>query len=206
MILTLLLPLTGLSGTTRLGLAWFVLTGVILQFSGVLAAWYFNFDAIYIADLGAAVLIAGVAMVLYGLLKPGNRASDLGSYIASRFSTRSSRLLMKAGLLLLLICMLLGMYLAWLIVSGAEANSLAAVSLSVEHLMQEDIEKAKAAISTFKFTQAKSAINAASHSHGLVMGIFMLLLAMLHPMIKLKENVFRKMSLVGETMAACAYS
>ena len=37
LILTLLLPLTGLSGTTRLGLAWFVLTGVILQFSGVLA-------------------------------------------------------------------------------------------------------------------------------------------------------------------------
>jgi hypothetical protein len=78
-----------------------------------------------------------------------------------------------------------------LIVSGEETQSLAAVALSVEHLMEKDVSAAQSAIATFKFTQAKSGINAAAHSHGPVLALFMLLLALLRPRINLGEKFFK---------------
>lgn len=191
LLLAILLPLTRLSMNTKRLLAWSVFSGVILQFAGVLCAYYVDFRAIYIADLGAAMLFIGVAIVLCGLVRRGDGAADVAAYIQSRLSSASSRLLLKAGVILLLLGMLLGMYLAWLIVTGEETQSLAAVSQSVEHLMEKDVSAAQSAIATFKFTQAKSGINAASHSHGPVLALFMLLLALLRPMINLGEKFFR---------------
>ena len=191
LLLAILVPLTSLSMNTKRLLAWSVVCGVILQFSGVLCAYYFDFRAIYIADLGAAILFGGVAVVLCGLVRRGEGAVDMTAYIKSRLSSGSSRLVMKAGVMLLLFGMFLGMYLAWLIVAGEETQSLNAVALSVEHLMEKDVEAAQSAIATFKFTQAKSGINAAAHSHGPVLALFMLLLALLRPMINLSEKFFR---------------
>lgn len=196
LLLAVLLPLASLPSPVRRLLARAVLAGVILQFGGVLGAWYFNFKMIYLADLGAVLLFAGVAVLLYGLVKRDGHAPGLANYLQSRLASKSSRLLLKAGTVFLLLFMLLGMYLAWLIVSGGETHSLAAVAQAVEHLMQQDVEKASSAIGTFKFTQAKSAINAASHSHGLVLAMFMLLLALLRPLINLGEKVFHGFCLV----------
>ena len=191
LLLAILLPLTSLSMKTKSLLAWSVVSAAIMQFAGVLCAYYVDFRAIYIADLGATILFIGVAVVLYGLIKRGDNAADPAAYIQSRLSSASSRLLMKAGVMLLLVGMLLGMYLAWLIVAGSETQSLAAVAQSVEHLMEKDVSAAQSAIATFKFTQAKSGINAAAHSHGPVLALFMLLLALLRPMINLGEKFFK---------------
>ncbi len=195
LLLAVLLPLCTMQTMAKRSLAWAVLLGVLLQFGGVLGAWYFNFSMIYLADLGAVILVAGVALVLYRLLIQ-QETPGLLDYIRSQGSSKSARLLLKSGMLLLLLCMALGMYLAWLIVSGGEQQSLGAVAQAVESLMQQDVEKANAAIATFKFTQAKSAINAAAHSHGLVMALFMLLLALLQPMISLSEKAFHTCSLL----------
>ncbi len=195
LLLAVLLPLCTLEALTKRLLAWAVLLGVVLQFGGVLGAWYFNFSMIYIADIGAVILFIGVGLLLSRLLTQ-QQAPGLLAHVRERASTRSGRLLFKSGMSLLLLCMLLGMYLAWLIVSGGEQQSLAAVAQSVENLMQQDVEGANAAIATFKFTQAKSAINAAAHSHGLVMALFMMLLALLRPMINLSERTFHTCSLL----------
>ena len=191
LVMAVVLPLTSLSAGTKRLLAWSVVGGAILQFTGVVCAYYVDYQAIYLADLGALVLFAGVAMALVGLLRNDNAGTTLPAFIESRTGSSSSRFLLKAGVALLLVGMLLGMYLAWLIVSGEEAQTLAGVAQSVELLMKNDVEAAQAAIGAFKFGQAKSAINAASHSHGPVLALFMLLLAFLRPMINLREKFFR---------------
>ncbi len=201
LLLAVLLPLTSLSANAKGLLAWSVVSGVILQFAGVLCAYYFDFRAIYMADLGATILFIGVAVVLVGVLKRDESATDLAAFIQSRLRSASSRLLMKAGVVLILLCMLLGMYLAWLIVTGEERQSLNAVALSVEHLMEKDVGAAQSAIATFKFTQAKSGINAAAHSHGPVLALFMLLLALLRPMINLGEKFFRFFCMAFATLS-----
>ena len=191
LLLAVVLPLTSLSISTKRVLAWSVVAGAILQFTGVVCAYYVDYQAIYLADLGALVLFARVAVALFSLLKSDNTAIALPAFIDARINSPSSYFLLKAGVSLLLVGMLLGMYLAWLIVSGEEAQTLAGVAQSVEQLMKNDVEAAQAAIGAFKFGQAKSAINAASHSHGPVLALFMLLLAFLRPMIKLEEKFFR---------------
>ncbi|NKB36872.1 MAG: hypothetical protein GKR93_06830 [Gammaproteobacteria bacterium] len=201
LLLAALLPLTSLSRNTLRLLAWSVVSAVILQFAGVLCAYYFDFQAIYLADLGATILFAGVAIVLCGLLRRGEGAGDLTTYVQSRLNSPASRLLLKAGVTLLLLGMLLGSYLAWLIVSGEETQSLSAVAQSVEHLMEKDVSAAQSAIANFKFTQAKSGINAAAHSHGPVLALFMLLLALLRHRINLGERFFRLFSIAFATLS-----
>ena len=176
---------------TKSLLAWSVVSGVILQFAGVLCAYYFDFRAIYLADLGATILFVGVAVVLFGLVKRGEGAADLAAYIQSRLSSASSRLVDEGGSNVVAARHVTGHVPCVVDCRGEETQSLAAVAQSVEHLMEKDVSAAQSAIATFKFTQAKLGINAAAHSHGPVLALFMLLLALLRPMINLGEKFFR---------------
>lgn len=186
-------PLSSLGDNTKRWLACGIIMGLILQFAGVLLNCYLEVHYIYLSDIGGVLLLIGVVGTLYGLIsrRSGAESVTVSDFANSRLQSGSSRFLLKAGILQILILMLLGIYLAWLMVSGEEANSLEAVTRSVENLMQNDVAAAQASIATFKALQTKMAINAAAHSHGIEMAMLMLLLALLRSSINISERVFR---------------
>lgn len=186
-------PLSALSGRIKLRLGYAMILGVVFQFAGVLLSYYLDSDYIYLSDIGAILLLMGVAGTLFGLVVARKETvqPSVSDFIYFRLQSGSSRLLIKAGISLILILMLLGIYLAWLMVSGDEAGSLASVARSVEKLMQNDVLAAQSAIATFKALQTKMAINAAAHSHGIEMAILMLLLALLREGISIGESAFK---------------
>lgn len=198
LLLAILQPLLNINQQSRLLLAYTLTVGALLQFFGVLGSYYFQRELLILSDIGSLLLLIGVVATLYGFsIKPGgNSAIGLQEFINSRLDSICSLLLLRGAISLILICILLGIYLAWLIVSGTEAASLQAVSQSAMHLLQHDVAAAQASIAEFKTLQTKMAINAAAHSHGLEMAILMLLLALLHQSFNIRETLLKKWCIV----------
>ncbi|MBT7951519.1 MAG: hypothetical protein HN764_07835, partial [Gammaproteobacteria bacterium] len=204
LILSILQPYSSLGEKLKKVFAFSILLGALLQFAGILSSYFLSTEYIYLSDLGGLLLATGVAGTFIGLIRGGASGTsiDFSSIAEERLNSSSSVLLLKAGMLLMVICISLGIYLAWLMYSGDEANSLNAISQSVQLLMQQDVESAQAAITKFKSLQTKMALNAASHSHGLEMGLIMILLAMVRKWINLDEKIFRFWSMA---FVACSY-
>lgn len=194
MLIAALQPFLLLGEGLKRQIAYCLVIGAVLQFAGVLLSYVAGGGYIYLADAGSVLLLVGVTGTLFGLVASGNGAQSrpsLTEFAFSRLQSASSRLLVKAAVLLIFILMLLGLYLAWLIVSGDEAGSLDSVRQSVEKLMQQDVVAAQTAIAAFKSLQTKMAINAAAHSHGIEVAILMLLLALLRGRIGIGERAFK---------------
>jgi hypothetical protein len=197
LILSVLQPYSSIGDRLKKACAFSILSGALLLFAGIISSYFLSNEYIYLSDIGGLLLAIGVAGTFIGLVRGGANATpiDFTGTIQDRLSSPSSRLLLKAGVLLLVICISLGIYLAWLMFSGDEANSLNAISQSVQLLMQQDVESAQAAITKFKSLQTKMALNAASHSHGLEMGLIMLLLALVSKWINLDEKMLKLWSM-----------
>jgi hypothetical protein len=204
LILSILQPYSSLNINLKKAFAFSILFGALLQFAGVISSYFVSTEYIYFSDIGGFFLATGVAGTFIGLIRSGASGTpiDFTNIAQDRLSSPSSLLLLKAGVLLLVICISLGIYLAWLMFSGDEANSLNAISQSVQLLMQHDVESAQAAIAKFKSLQTKMALNAASHSHGLEMGLIMILLAMVRKWINLSEKIFGYWCMA---FVACSY-
>ena len=192
LILSILQPYSSLGEKLKKVFAFSILLGALLQFAGILSSYFLSAEYIYLSDLGGLLLATGVAGTFIGLIRGGTTGTsiDFTNIAQDRLNSPSSYLLLKAGVLLLVVCISLGIYLAWLMFSGDEANSLNAISQSVQQLMQQDVASAQTAIVKFKSLQTKMALNAASHSHGLEMGLIMLLLALVSKWINLSELIF----------------
>lgn len=190
----MLQPLSSLGVSAKRWVCCSLALGAGFQFVGVLLSYYSGISYIYLSDIGGILLLLGVILTLYGLLKDQDKklsGPSIKEFIASRVQFSSSRYLIKAAVLLIFVLMMLGLYLAWRIVSGDEAGSLEAVRSSVEMLIQHDVSAAQAAIANFKMLQTKMAINAAAHSHGLELAILMILLAFLRVEIGFREKILK---------------
>lgn len=205
LVIALLLPLSSLAQRVRDFVAILIVAGALLQFVGVVFGYLLNMQGLlYFSDIGSLVLSVGVVVVVYGLLKrEGSNRFALSDVASSCITSDSSRMLLQGGVLLLLICMMTGIYIAWLLVDRDQPGMLNALTASVVNLMQQDVTAAQQAIANFKSFQSKMAINAAAHSHGLEMGFVILLLALNRNQIAINEQYFKWWSILFLLVSFC---
>jgi hypothetical protein len=177
LLLALLQPYLGLAHGRRQLVAGIFLVGACLQFGGVYLAYYAGDWVLYVADLGAALVIVAIAATLLALRTRPAEVPSLGEHLAEQLSGASSRYLLKSGLILILAGMSFGLYYAWQLVTHDEPAVYSAVDAAVSAVVDGDTEKAATQIAGFKRLQSKIAITAAAHSHAVEFGFLMLLLA-----------------------------
>lgn len=200
LLLTLatLQPLSSLKHKVKFGVACATILGGLFLFSGVIMSYYAARQSLFLSDIGAMLLLAAVGASLYGMM-PRRTSTPRATILALavfQLQSSSSRMLLKAGVLLVLIGMILGLYIAWLLVSGDESMMLNSISESAQNLARRDLAAAQASIAAFKMAQLKMAINAAAHSHGIEMGFLIILLALNRNIIALREGFFLAWSMV----------
>ena len=193
LLLAIVQPLSSLKPEIKKFTLWIYLLGAILQFIGILSSHFYNPGYIYLSEVGALMLAIGVGGTLYGIVvnKKINQEGDFKNCVLNALHSRNCRMLVIAGTGLILLCMLLGMYLAWLLVSDYEDRVSGQVENSVVRILNGDLEGAQKAVLEYNSLQGKMAINAASHSHGIMMSMLMLLLALLRSKLNMAESKFR---------------
>lgn len=191
--LALLQPWLALGERARRRLAIAFTAGAVLQVGGVYVSYYTSDLLLYVADLGALLLIGSAGGMLIGLRKSATTAGSTPppatarQRVLAQLAPASARFLVKSGLLLILVGMTFGLYYAWQLVSEDEPAVYESVNRAAAELAAADIEAALAETARFKRTQSKIAITAAAHSHAVEFGFLMLLLAFIQRFVMLAD-------------------
>lgn len=183
--LAVLQPALALPAARARALAVLYLTGATAHPAGLFTGHYTGTWALYLADAAGLLVIAAVAGTLAGLVRGTGAAVALAAALVAARDTGAGRLLLKAGLVLILAGMLFGLHHAWRLVAGEEASVYLALDAAVSATARGEREAAQKAIMDFKRQQSRNAITAAAHSHAIEFGFLMALLAFLQAQVLL---------------------
>ena len=159
-------------------LAWLFLSGAVLQIGGVYLSYYVGAWVLYLSDLGALMVVVTVGWTVAGLVsnRPA-KSTGISELVRRQLQPEASRFLLRAGLLLILLGMIFGLYYAWQLVGDDRPALHAAINAAIDRAGQHDVDAARDLIARFKGLQSKIAITAAAHSHAIEFGLLMVLLA-----------------------------
>jgi hypothetical protein len=186
--LVLLQPILGLSEKRRRLFAVFLIVGALVQSLFVFASPYIGRWGTWTSDLGAVLVIAGVAGYVSGLLRPNRQVASLNALLAPLLQPRSSRLLLLGGGVLILVGMLYGFYYAWVFVTQHEVQQWTHLNATLTDAMANQHERARAAVSSYRTVQSKIAILAAAHSHAIEFGMLAILLGFVQSFVFLEDR------------------
>ena len=207
--LAIIQPLISLPEKLKRRLAIIFLCGAVLQVSGVYVSYYVDAWILYFSDLGAVMMIVVVIMNIKALYKGSESNISFNDLIKEQLKSRSSRYLVKAGVLLILLGMIFGLYFAWELVSHEENIMYEKVEMGVTQIDAGQLDEARQLIADFKRQQSKIAITAAAHSHAIEFGFLMILLAFVQNYVFLKEKwrLFwaRLLSVGGYMLPVCVF-
>ncbi|MBI4306882.1 MAG: hypothetical protein HY678_11240, partial [Chloroflexi bacterium] len=185
--LAILQPLLPASASLKRRTAWIFVLGAVLQFGCVYLSYYVGPWALYLADAGAVLVILAVAVVLWLLLRRQEAGAALHDLVKNLARPAASRFLLRAGLLLILLGMLFGLFYAWRLTAHDEPGMYQALDSAIAAAEGGDIAAAADHIGQFKRLQSKIAITAGAHSHAIEFGFLMLLLAFIQSHVFLSE-------------------
>ncbi len=186
--LVVLQPLVRFSEQRRRWLAGAVIVGAFLQTVLVFTSFYVGRWAHFVSDLGAVLVIVGVAGNLVGLLRFDANRPSLSESIRPLLQSRPSRLLLRVGVLLILGGMIFGFYYAWVFVSQHEPQQGQFLEETLSRAMAGGVEAAQAAIERYRGVQSKIAILSAAHSHAIEFGMLAILLAFVQNFVFFAER------------------
>ncbi len=193
LLLGLLQPLIALAPAARRMLAWCFVAGAVLQAGGVYLSYYVEPLVLVLADIGAVLVVIALAGMLAGVLRGAGAGRDaLAGALRAPLERWSGRLLLRAGMLLIVIGMSFGLYQASRLVGGDAQAYRRAMASAFEALQAADAGAAREHIAAFKRQQSINAITAAAHSHAVEFGILMVLLALMQSWVFLAEAWTRR--------------
>lgn len=188
LVLAIIQPVLSLSNQAKNKLASGYMLGAILQVGCVYLSYYVGTWVLYLSDIGALLVIIVVAISLKAFFNQGSeQIPSLDELVRTLLRPAASRLLLKAGILLILAGMVFGLYHAWRIVTVEENAIYTAFDAAVDMVNRGDIESAKGFIADFKRQQSKVAITSAAHSHAVEFGFLMILLAFIQSYVFLQK-------------------
>ena len=196
LLLALAQPYLALSESARRCLAQVFLAGAVLLPVSVFLIHYVGLDysplesigwASITADFGGFLVIvasAGYGVGLVRHLRSGGNADDP----LLRDRSRSARLLLAGGTLLILAGFLHGAYYAAAQLLEHEQRESRILATMVERAAQKDAAAAHQAVADYGMLQAEKAVAIAAHSHIIEFGLLAILMAFLQPYVMLSER------------------
>lgn len=196
LLLALAQPFLVMSEAARRRLAQLFLAGALLLPVSVFLIHYVGLAysplqsigwASITADFGGLLIIIACLGFLAGLvrhLRSGRSAND--ALLRSR--SRSARLLLMGGTLLILAGFLHGAWYASVDLAEHEARESRILNAMVERAAQKDVAAAHQAVNDYGMLQAEKAVAIAAHSHIIEFGLLAVLLAFLQPYVMLSER------------------
>lgn len=195
LLLALAQPYLALGEAARRRLAQLFLAGAVLLPVSVFLIHYVRLTysplesigwASITADFGGFLVIvacAGYGAALVRHLRSGRSADDL----LLRDRSRSARMLLAGGTLLILAGFLHGAYYASVDLAEHETRESRILSAMVERAAQKDVAAAHQAVADYGMLQGEKAVAIAAHSHIIEFGLLAVLLAFLQPYVMLSE-------------------
>lgn len=188
-VLSFLLPQVGFSRGVSNWLAGLFILGAGIHCLAVYLSYYFGLWLAYAGDMGAMMVLISITAILMGFLKHQSGALESASkYLYARLSNPASKHLLKSGLLLILLGMLFGLFVAWRLVVVDEPILNSAPGETGNAILMQDLASANLQIASFKAAQSRSAITAAAHSHAIEFGMMMVLLALIQNLVMLSDQ------------------
>lgn len=196
LLLALLQPYLAMSDAARRRWAQLFLAGAVLLPVSVFLIHYVGLTysplesigwASIAADFGGLLVIvacAGYGVGLVRHLRSGASADD--SLLRDR--SRSARLLLAGGTLLILAGFLHGAYYAAAHLLEHEARESRILATMVERAAQKDAAAAHQAVADYGMLQGEKAVAIAAHSHIIEFGLLAILMAFLQPYVRLSER------------------
>jgi len=196
LLLALAQPYLALSEGARRHLAQVLLAGAVLLPVSVFLIHYVGLQysplesigwASITADFGGLLVIVACAGYGAGLVRhllSGVRAADP----LLRDRSRSARMLLAGGTLLILAGFLHGAYYAAVDLTEHEARESRILNTMVERAAQKDLAAAHQAVADYGMLQGEKAVAIAAHSHIIEFGLLAVLLAFLQPYVMLSER------------------
>lgn len=188
LILTLLQPLLGLSQSRKRLLAYAIVFGAGVESVFVFVSFYVGKWGLYVSDGGAVLVILGAVGTFVGLRKFDWRQADFNRYVQALLRSSSSRLLLRAGGLLILAGMIFGFYFAWVFVTKYEPLQWELMDSTLAAAMTGQTEAALQALAGHRTLQSKIAITAAAHSHAIEFGVMAVLVAFVQNFVLLSDH------------------
>lgn len=163
----------GALGRYDLPAAILIVAGGLIQSAGFVVPNHETIAWLSFSNTGVVMLLIGIGCYVPGLMPAA------AQYRALPGPEDAGGMLLRAGATLAFAGLLFGLFLAWRHVFFEEP----ALHLALKELMgairRGDTEVAKAIYATYKSTQIRMAITAASHSHAVAFGLTMILAALL---------------------------
>ncbi len=186
--LALLQPLLAFGERFKRLLAQAIVFGALIQTVFVFASQHTGKWSLYLSDAGAFLVILGTVGTLIGLWATAPRDTHLNQHVVALLSSRSSRLLLRAGGLLILAGMVFGFYYAWVFVTQDEPRQWSLLESTLTDAMAGQTEVAAEALASHRTLQSKIAITAAAHSHAIEFGVMALLVAFVQNFVFLSDR------------------
>jgi len=195
LLLALLQPCLALSEAARRRLAQLFLAGAVLLPVSVFLIHYVGLEysplesigwASIAADFGGLLVIVACAGYGVGLVRHLGRGGSADDSLL-RDRSRSARLLLAGGTLLILAGFLHGAYYAAVDLAEHEARESRILSTMVERAAQKDAAAAHQAVADYGMLQGEKAVAIAAHSHIIEFGLLAILMAFLQPYVMLSE-------------------
>lgn len=158
-----------------------ILAGGLVQSVGFLS---FDYDAsgwASVSNAGAVMFVLGVVLYLPGLMPVAPRA------MALPHPEQAGGRLIRIGAVMVFAGLLFGLILAWRHVFFEEPVLHAALRDLIESIGAGDEDAAMSLYVTYKSSQVRMAITAASHSHAVAFGFIMIVAALVAQHLRLKR-------------------
>lgn len=181
-------PFLDLNAGTRRVVASMYLIGAVVHFGAVYLSYYVDDWLLYLADVGALLVIVACGRTLLALRSSAVDTLSLSDHLREQLIPAASRFLVKSGVLLIIAGMIFGLYYAWQLVSHDEPAVYSAITDATSQIAGGDVAGAREHITSFKRAQSKIAITAAAHSHAIEFGFLMLLLALIQRFVLLRDE------------------
>lgn len=188
LVLTVLQPMLGLAEQRKRLFAWLIIAGAFLQSLCVFVSPYVGLWGNWASDVGAALVLVGVLGTLIGLFARWRSPGSLNSVVAPLLQSRSSRILLVGGGLLILLGMLMGVYYAWVFVTQHEPQQWTLLDVALAQALAGEEEGARSTIASYRHIQSKIAIQTAAHSHAIEFGMLAILLGIVQNFVLLDDR------------------
>ena len=198
--LAILQPMIGFSASRKRLFALCLVAGGLMQALFVFVLYYARMWSAAVSDAGGFLVLAGVAGNLAGLVKmpPGQ---DFRRHLLRALQSPGSRILLRAGGLLILTGMVSGFIYAGIFVYVHEPRQMTLLQAALAEASQSRSAEAAQAIVDYRRLQSRMAIVTAAHSHTVEMGIMAILLAFVQNFVLLGERARRRWALLFATGA-----
>ncbi len=186
--LSLLQSLLPFSNKAKRQIAIALATGALIQPVFVFASAYVGIWANWVSDVGALLILVGLAATVTGLLKSTPQAGELADKLSALLREKSSGILLRFGSVLILIGMLFGFYYAWMFVTQDEPQQFELIDRALASASTDPTTDVAQVARDYRAVQSRIAITTAVHSHAIEMGTIAILLAFIQSLIFFSER------------------